>query len=68
MRMSVEQSVECLAGKTEVFEENLLQFLFVHHKSHMTSPGLEPGLPWWEAGEQPPQLWCFLWCLYIKLN
>jgi hypothetical protein len=35
--MSVEQSVEWkLAGKTEVLEENLPQFLFVHHKSHMT--------------------------------
>jgi hypothetical protein len=33
--MSVEQSVECLAGETEVLGENLAQFRFVHHKSHM---------------------------------
>jgi hypothetical protein len=32
----VEQSVECLAGETEVLTENLPQYLFVHHKSHMT--------------------------------
>jgi hypothetical protein len=32
----VKHSVECLAGKTEVSGENLLQFRFVHHKSHMT--------------------------------
>jgi hypothetical protein len=23
----------------------------VHHKSHMTSPGIEPGPPQWEAGD-----------------
>jgi hypothetical protein len=35
--MDVEQSVECeLAGETEIFLENLPQYHFVHHKSHMT--------------------------------
>jgi hypothetical protein len=35
--MIVEQSVECaLAGETEVLGENLPQFPFFHHKSHMT--------------------------------
>jgi hypothetical protein len=27
------------------------QCRFAHHKSHMTFPGLEPGLPQWEAGD-----------------
>jgi hypothetical protein len=36
MMMSVEQSVERLAGETEVLGGNLHQRLFVHRKSHMS--------------------------------
>jgi hypothetical protein len=32
-----------LAGETEILGENLPQRYFVHHKSHLTRPGLEPG-------------------------
>jgi hypothetical protein len=42
MMKSVKQSVEWLAGETEVPGENLLQHSFAHHKSHITRPGLEP--------------------------
>jgi hypothetical protein len=44
----MEKLVECLAGETEVLEENLPQCRFVHHKTHML-PGREPGPPRWEA-------------------
>jgi hypothetical protein len=38
----LEQLVGWLAGETEVLGENLPQRHFVHHKSQMTRPGLEP--------------------------
>jgi hypothetical protein len=34
-----------IGGETEVLGENLPQRHFVHRKSHMTRPGLEPGSP-----------------------
>jgi hypothetical protein len=46
-----------MAEKTEVLGENLQLHYFVGHKSHITGPGIEPGLPRWETGDQPPELW-----------
>jgi hypothetical protein len=41
--MSVEQSVECeLTEEIKVLGEYLPQCHFVHHKSHMICPGIEP--------------------------
>jgi hypothetical protein len=40
-----------LAGETDVRGENLLELHFVHHKSHLTRHGLEPGAPRWEASD-----------------
>jgi hypothetical protein len=52
MMVIVEKLVERkLAGETEVLEKNLSQRYSVHHKSHMTRPGLEPGPPRWEESD-----------------
>jgi hypothetical protein len=38
-------------GETEVPGENLFQRNFVHHKSHLTRPGIKPVPPRWEASD-----------------
>jgi hypothetical protein len=54
--MSPEQMVELdLALETEALGENLPQCHFVHHKSHLTRPGIEPGPRRWGAGDYPPE-------------
>jgi hypothetical protein len=40
-----------IVGETEILRENLPQRHFVHHKSHLTKPGIEPRLPRWEASD-----------------
>jgi hypothetical protein len=49
--MNMENFVESdVAGETEVLGGNLLQRHFVHHKSQITWPRIEPGPSRWEAG------------------
>jgi hypothetical protein len=52
MMVIVEKLVELrFAGETEVLGENLSHRHIVHHKSHMTRSGFEPGPPLYEASD-----------------
>jgi hypothetical protein len=75
MMVSVEHSVEWLAGETEVLGENQPKYRVVYHKSHMTWSGLESGPLRWEAGVKSPELRHgqnainkFLWNVRQSLN
>jgi hypothetical protein len=55
-------------GETKVFRENPPQCYFVHHKSHMTQPGIEPGMPQWEAINSYCYYHCYLIITVTILN
>jgi hypothetical protein len=38
-------------GKLMYSEKTFPSAVAVHYRFQMTSPGLEPGPPWWEAGD-----------------
>jgi hypothetical protein len=46
--MKVGKSLECLTRETKESGENQPQFRFVHNKSHVTLPELEPWPQHWE--------------------
>jgi hypothetical protein len=52
----MENLVEWMAGESEVLGENLPRRHFVHHKSHLTRPGTEPGPPRWENRPLAPRI------------
>jgi hypothetical protein len=63
MMMSMEQSVQWLAVEIEIFGENLPQCRYVHHKSHMSSPELEPGRRGWKQASITVEMYLLNRCL-----
>jgi hypothetical protein len=43
--------MKIVQGKPKYSGKNLSQRQFVHHISHMTRSGFEPGPSWWEASD-----------------
>ena len=44
----------CWQDKTQLLAKNLFQWPFIHHNSHIDTPGTELGPPRWEGGDYPP--------------
>jgi hypothetical protein len=63
MMMTVDRSVEWLAGETEVPGENLPQSKYIYYKSHMSWPGIEPWTLGWDYSDEVPQFRQGLTCL-----
>ena len=57
--------MEWQQGKTYVFGERLPHWHLVHHKFHMVSHGIKPGLLRWETVDSPPEVWHGLDAMYF---
>jgi hypothetical protein len=59
----MENLVEWMAGETEVLGENVPRRHFVHHKSNLTRPGIEPGSSRWEVRYGAASRWLTDWAI-----